>query len=166
MTLKYSKWPLNIPAFSILRPSNITQSGIFGLKTNHLAALGTEFQIGPIWKPKVVIAHAQIQCDQTCLGKVKQKNVPKNHPGSSLWSQFSAIFANFRRKKTGVFSKINVMINFFQKLAVVCAKKCQFFGKNIFKIITSVPDIEPNLGHFYLYNELIIDYNWSDISSF
>jgi hypothetical protein len=33
--------------------------------------------------------------------------------GSILWSQFSANFANFRRKKLAFLSKTNVMINFF-----------------------------------------------------
>jgi hypothetical protein len=58
-----------------------------------------------------------------------------------LWSQFSAIFANFRQK-IGVFIQTNLW-SFFQKLAVVWAKNAnifaKFFGENIFKIITSVP---------------------------
>jgi hypothetical protein len=53
-----------------------------------------------------------------------------------LW-QFSA-------KQLAFFSKTNVMIKFLQKLAVVWAKianiLAKFFGENIFKIITSVPD--------------------------
>jgi hypothetical protein len=56
--------------------------------------------------------------------------------GSMLWSQFSAIFDNFRWKK---WSK------FLQKLAVVRAKNAnifaKFFAENILKIITSVPEI-------------------------
>jgi hypothetical protein len=76
-----------------------------------------------------------------------------------LWSQFSEIFANFRRKKLAFFSKTNVMItifcdfcqfsakhwrfsqkpmlwsHFLQKLAVVWAKNAnifaKFFGENI-----------------------------------
>jgi hypothetical protein len=52
MAAKYTKWPQNIPngremdprdikipTFSIGRPSKISQIGIFGLKTNHLATL-------------------------------------------------------------------------------------------------------------------------------
>jgi hypothetical protein len=35
----YSKWALNIPPLSILRPTKISQIGIFGLKIYHLATL-------------------------------------------------------------------------------------------------------------------------------
>jgi hypothetical protein len=59
--------------------------------------------------------------------------------GSMLWSQFSAIFANFRGK-IGVFSKNNVMITFVQKLAAVWAKTPIFSAKK-HNIITSVPSI-------------------------
>jgi hypothetical protein len=62
--------------------------------------------------------------------------------GSMLWSKFSAIFDNFRRKKIGVFSKTNVIIIFLNSF--VLSQKRQFFrrffGENIFKIVTSVPD--------------------------
>jgi hypothetical protein len=37
------------------------------------------------------------------------------HQGSMLWSQFSAIFDNFRQKKLAFFSKTNVMITIFAK---------------------------------------------------
>jgi hypothetical protein len=51
-----------------------------------------------------------------------------------LRSQFFALLA----KKT-------VMINFLLKLALVCAKNAniftKFFGENIFKTLTSVPDV-------------------------
>jgi hypothetical protein len=54
--------------------------------------------------------------------------------------QFLTIFGD----KIGVFLKTNVMINFIQNLALFSVKKRQFFakffGENIFKIITSVPD--------------------------
>jgi hypothetical protein len=60
-----------------------------------------------------------------------------------LWSQFSAIFANFQRK-IGVFLKDQGYVhNFLQNLAVVWAKNAnifaKFFGEKVFKIITSVP---------------------------
>jgi hypothetical protein len=61
-----------------------------------------------------------------------------------LWSQFSAILANFSAKELALFfTKTNVMIKFLQKLAVARAKNAnifaKFFGENIFKIVTSVP---------------------------
>jgi Rps23 Pro-64 3,4-dihydroxylase Tpa1-like proline 4-hydroxylase len=46
---------------------------------------------------------------------------------SMLWSQFSPIFAIFSAKNLAFFSKTNVMIKFLQKLAVVWAKKRQYF---------------------------------------
>jgi hypothetical protein len=59
-----------------------------------------------------------------------------------LWSQLSAIFANFRRKNGG-FQKTNVMIQ-------ILLKNANLFAENIFKIITSVPghaaaDDQPHL---------------------
>jgi hypothetical protein len=60
-----------------------------------------------------------------------------------LWSQFSAIFANFRRKIWRSSQKPMLWSHFFPKLTVVWAKNAKFFakffGENIFKIITSVP---------------------------
>jgi hypothetical protein len=54
-----------------------------------------------------------------------------------LGSQFSAISANFRRTKLASFSKTNVLITFFQKLAAALAKKRpyfrQIFQRKIFK---------------------------------
>jgi hypothetical protein len=54
------------------------------------------------------------------------------------------IFANFQRKKLALFSKTNVVINFFQKLAQVLSKKRQYFRpinrRKYLKIITSAPD--------------------------
>jgi hypothetical protein len=63
---------------------------------------------------------------------------------NNLWSQFSAIFDNFRRKKLAFFSETNVLINFFlQNLALFWVKNANFFadffGENIQKIMTSVP---------------------------
>jgi hypothetical protein len=69
------------------------------------------------------------------------RSLHKNYMGSMLWSQFSAIFANFRRKnwrfsqKPMLWSKFCIILiwvknaNFF----------AEFFGENIWKIITSVP---------------------------
>jgi hypothetical protein len=52
--------------------------------------------------------------------------------GSMLWSQFSAIFADFR-----FFPLTNAMIKFLQKLAAVWATNANifdnFFGENILK---------------------------------
>jgi hypothetical protein len=52
-----------------------------------------------------------------------------------LWSQFSAIFDSFRRKKIGVFSKTNVMIKILHNLALFWVKNANFvaekFGENI-----------------------------------
>jgi hypothetical protein len=48
--------------------------------------------------------------------------------GSMLWSQFSAIFPNFG-KKLAFFLNINVMINFFQNLALFWVKNANFFAK-------------------------------------
>jgi hypothetical protein len=63
--------------------------------------------------------------------------------GSMLWSQFSAIFANFRRKIWRFSQKPMLWSQFFQKITVVWAKNAKifakFFGENILKIITSVP---------------------------
>jgi hypothetical protein len=64
--------------------------------------------------------------------------------GSMLWSQFSAIFSNFRQK-IGVFLKNQCYDqNFCNNLALLWVKNANFsqffFGENIFKIITSVPD--------------------------
>jgi hypothetical protein len=59
-----------------------------------------------------------------------------------LLSQFSAIFANFRRKNWHFFSKTNVMIKFLKKFSFVFSQKrqfLQFFGENILKIVSSVP---------------------------
>jgi hypothetical protein len=57
--------------------------------------------------------------------------------GSMLWS--FPIFG----EKIGVFLNTNVMINFFQNLALFWVKNAvffaEFFGENIFLIITSVP---------------------------
>jgi hypothetical protein len=71
------------------------------------------------------------------------------HRGSMLWSQFSAIFAHFRQKKLAFILKTDVMITFLQKVAVESAKNANIFakcfGKNIVKIITSVPGVSPIL---------------------
>jgi hypothetical protein len=73
---------------------------------------------------------------------LRQRKVRKGL-GSMLWSQFSAIFAYFRRKKLALFSKTNVMIKFLHYLDLFWVKNAnsfaEFFGENILKIITSVP---------------------------
>jgi hypothetical protein len=76
----------------------------------------------------------------------RNKNRPLGDLGSMLWSQFSAIFANFG-EKNGVFLKSHVMIKFLHNLALFWVKNANFlpnfFGENIFKIITSVPGRRP-----------------------
>jgi hypothetical protein len=58
--------------------------------------------------------------------------------------QFSAIFANFRRK-IGVFLEKQCYDHFFAKTSRSLKNKtpffCQIFGENILKIITSVPGV-------------------------
>jgi hypothetical protein len=46
---------------------------------------------------------------------------------SMLWSQFSAIFANFQRKNWRFSQKTNVMIKFLQKSSWSLSKKRQYF---------------------------------------
>jgi hypothetical protein len=69
--------------------------------------------------------------------------------GSMLWSQFSAIFDNFRQK-IGVFLKNQCYDQNFAQFTLVLSQKRQFFaiffGENIFKIITSVPERTQGLG--------------------
>jgi hypothetical protein len=76
-------------------------------------------------------------------GPLLKKAAQQCDEGSMLWSQFSAIFANFWRKNC-VFLKNQSYDNIFSKFAFVSSQKRQFFAKyfveNIFKIITSVPD--------------------------
>jgi hypothetical protein len=65
-------------------------------------------------------------------------------PGVDVMITIFCDFRQFSVKKLAFFSKTNVMINFFQKLALFRVKNAKlfvkFFGENIFKIITSVPD--------------------------
>jgi hypothetical protein len=62
-----------------------------------------------------------------------------------IWSQFSAIFANFRRKNWRFSQMPMLWSQFLHKLAVGWAKNAnifaKFFGENILKIITSVPNL-------------------------
>jgi hypothetical protein len=63
--------------------------------------------------------------------------------GRWLWSEFSAIFDNFRQKMA-FFTETNVMIKILHNLDLFWDKNANFFadllGENIFKIKTSVPD--------------------------
>jgi hypothetical protein len=55
--------------------------------------------------------------------------------GSMLWSQFFAIFDNFRRRKLAFFSKTNVMIKFWHNVALFWVKNAIFllnFSTKIF----------------------------------
>jgi hypothetical protein len=61
-------------------------------------------------------------------------------------------FCQFSGRKLAFFSKTNVMINFFKKLAVVGTKNAniftKFFSENIFKIITSLPGTSPTIASY------------------
>jgi hypothetical protein len=67
----------------------------------------------------------------------------KTFQGSMLWSQFSAIFANFRRINWRFSQKPILWSQFLQKLAVVWAKNANIFAKffveNILKNHNIVP---------------------------
>jgi hypothetical protein len=69
------------------------------------------------------------------MGVSDSKAEPIRYQESMVWSQFSAIFANFRRK-SAFFLNTNVMINFFLNLALFWAKTpvfSQIFLAKIFK---------------------------------
>jgi hypothetical protein len=68
---------------------------------------------------------------------LEQTTHPELKSGVDVMITFSAIFANFARKMA-FFSKTNVIIKFLRCLALF--RKRQFFGGNIFKILTSDPD--------------------------
>jgi hypothetical protein len=55
----------------------------------------------------------------------------QQHLGSMLWSQFTAIFDNFRQKNWRFSQKPMLWPQFLQKLAVVWAKNANFFAKFI-----------------------------------
>jgi hypothetical protein len=63
-------------------------------------------------------------------------------------------FPQFSAKKLAFFSKTNVMIKILHNLALFGVKNAiffaEFFGKNIWKIITSVP------GHTQIYKNTIL----------
>jgi hypothetical protein len=68
-------------------------------------------------------------------------------------------FGQFSAKKLAFFSKTNVRIKFLQKLAAVWAKNANFFsnffGENIFKIITLVQGENTRItyfGHFHQFS--------------
>jgi hypothetical protein len=67
----------------------------------------------------------------------------QKHLGPMLWSQFSAIFDNFRQKNWRFYQKPMLWLIFLQNLALFRVKNAnffaEFFGENILKIITSVP---------------------------
>jgi hypothetical protein len=46
MTLQYCQWPYNIPTFSIPRPSQTNQTGIFGTKIYKLVTLSPTLKNG------------------------------------------------------------------------------------------------------------------------
>jgi hypothetical protein len=59
----------------------------------------------------------------------REKRLDETDLGSMLWSQFSAIFSQFSAKKLAFFLNTNVMINFFQNLALFWVKNANFFAK-------------------------------------
>jgi hypothetical protein len=67
---------------------------------------------------------------QICMYiKVSWVNFTDERQGPMLWSQFFAIFDNFRRKNWRFFSKTNVMIQFLHNLALFWVKNDNFFAK-------------------------------------
>jgi hypothetical protein len=64
-------------------------------------------------------------------------------PGVEVMITIFCDFCQFSAKKLAFFLNTNVMINFFQNLALFRVKNAnyfaEFFGENIFRIITSVP---------------------------
>jgi hypothetical protein len=77
---------------------------------------------------------------RNCNDKIQPKST---FPGIDVMITIFCDFWQFSAEKTAFFSKTNVMINFFQNLALFCVKNANFFanffGENILKIITSVP---------------------------
>jgi hypothetical protein len=75
--------------------------------------------------------------------KVEANNLVENRPGADVMITIFCDFSQFSAKKLAFFTKTNVMINFFQNLALFWDKNAiffaEFFGENIEKIITSVP---------------------------
>jgi hypothetical protein len=71
-----------------------------------------------------------------------------------LWSQFSAIFDNFRRKNWRFSQKPMLWSKFLHNLALFWVKNANFFAEffveNIYKIITSVP------GQFFTYQKTLL----------
>jgi hypothetical protein len=63
-----------------------------------------------------------------------------DNQGSMLWSQFSAIFDNFRLKKVALFLKTNVMIKICKNYQHF-VQKSQFFGGNIFISVPSYAEL-------------------------
>jgi hypothetical protein len=66
----------------------------------------------------------------------------ESRQGSMLWSQFSAIFANFLRKNWRFCHKMMLWSIFFKNSFSLSKKLqhfCQIFRRNIWKIITSAP---------------------------
>jgi hypothetical protein len=77
-------------------------------------------------------------------------------PGVDVMIEIFCYFWQFSAKKLAFFSKTNVMLKILYNLALFWVKNaifCNFFGENIFKIITSVPDcyIPILLGLVYLH---------------
>jgi hypothetical protein len=84
----------------------------------------------------VVFIRKKVRKQSKAGKKFKNGGCKQGDQGSMLRSKCSAIFANFRRKKLAFFSKTNVMIKFFNNLALFSSKMPffhRFFGDNIFK---------------------------------
>jgi hypothetical protein len=76
------------------------------------------------------VCRGQISCcDEFEQKKKIQILVARVYLGSMLWSQFSAIFDNFRRKNWRFSQKPMLWSQFLQKLAVVWAKNFNIFAK-------------------------------------
>jgi hypothetical protein len=73
----------------------------------------------------------------------------ENFPGVDVMiTNFCDFFCQFSAKKLAFFLKIQCYDHFFAKTSsryVVSEKHAKFFGENIFKIITSVPETNADL---------------------
>jgi hypothetical protein len=65
-----------------------------------------------------------------------------------LWSQFSAIFDNFRQKKSAFFSKTNVMAKILHNLALFWVKNAIFFRWIFQRKYFKNQNIGPRLAEF------------------
>jgi hypothetical protein len=143
MTVIYSKWPWNIPTFSFQSPPpKFTQIWFENIPSGN-----PDVEVFfPRHFPSVKIMNSSF--------KMQNQTVPRFrwHGGRITsvlenWIQFFSSRGrcydhNFRQflAKNCLFLKNNAVIKCLLKQAVVCSKNPNFFGENIFTIITSVAE--------------------------